>query len=111
MRQAQEKYARKKLIQREQLHDGQWDFIQAISSWNPLRPLAIFSPMGPGSSSNLRTNLIVLAACDTLFFGCGMGAMTVTIIYAEATFMWGNLEVGSTCTMLQSETAVADNVG
>ena len=108
MSQAQEKYARKQSMRREQLRDEQWGFIQAMTSWNPLRPLAIFLPMGQGSSSKLRTNLIVLATCDTVFFGCGMGAMTVTIIYAEMAFQWGNLEVGSKGT--NAKHMVADNV-
>ncbi|KAF8476000.1 tetracycline-efflux transporter-like protein [Kalaharituber pfeilii] len=66
--------------------------VAKLKSWNPLEPLSILFPTGPGSSPRLRTNLIVLAATDTLFFGIGIGGMTVIIIYAELMFGWGNYE-------------------
>ena len=90
MRQAKEKYAHSN---EESDRQGQTGFMQQLKAWNPLQPLAILFPTGPGSSPRLRTNLFVLAACDTLLFGAGVSAMTVVIIYAELAFHWGNYEV------------------
>lgn len=52
------------------------------------RPLKIFFPRGPGSSSALRRNLVVLAAIDFVVFGVAMGAMTVITIYIRKQFHW-----------------------
>lgn len=92
---AQEKYNHQQALREEALRDEPRSYLQRLRSWNPLQPLSILYPTGPGSSPRLRTNLIVLAACDTLFFGVGMGGMTVIIMYAEMVFEWGNYEVNS----------------
>ena len=62
------------------------------TSINLFAPLKILSPRGPGSSSAIRMNLILLSAVDTIMFGVAMGSMTVVILYSEITFGWGNLE-------------------
>lgn len=95
MRLAQEKYNHQQALHEEALRDEPRTYLQRLRSWNPLQPLSILFPRGPGSSPRLRTNLIVLAICDTLFFGVGMGGVTVIIMYAEAAFDWGNYEVHS----------------
>jgi len=56
-------------------------------------PLSILFPTGTGT--RLRLNLVLLAAIDCTFFGVGMGAMTVIIMYAERQFHWRNLEVST----------------
>ncbi|KAL9112774.1 MAG: hypothetical protein Q9227_003077 [Pyrenula ochraceoflavens] len=55
-------------------------------------PLSVLWPKGPGSSFQVRKNLVLLAAIDTAMFGVAMGTMGVIIIYAEYMFDWGNLE-------------------
>lgn len=65
-------------------------------------PLAILVPRGPGSSSVLRANLILLSIVDCIIFGVGMGGMTVILLYAERMFHWGNLEVRFTSLFLPS---------
>lgn len=95
MRLAQEKHAHQQFLREEATGGQPKSYVHAIKLWNPLQPLAILFPTGPGSSPRLRTNLVVLAACDTIFFGVGMSAMTVSIMYAELMFKWGNYEVRS----------------
>ena len=95
MRIAQEKHAHQQSLREQAAGSQPRSYIHAVKSWNPLQPLAIFFPTGPGSSPHLRTNLVVLAACDSIFFGVGMGGLTVAIMYAEMMFKWGNYEVRS----------------
>ena len=96
MRVAQEKYAHQQSLREEAAGSSPRSYFHAIiKSWHPLQPLAILFPTSPGSSSRLRTNLVVLAICDTLFFGTGIGGLTVSIMYAEMMFKWGNYEVRS----------------
>lgn len=67
-----------------------------LGSMHPMsfvRPLSVLFPTGPGSSPRLRLNLMLLAASDTVLFGVGIGAMTVTILFAEVKFGWGDFEV------------------
>jgi len=93
MRIAREKHAHQQSLQEQASGSQPRSYVHAIKSWNPLQPLAVFFPTGPGSSPRLRTNLVLLAACDALFFGVGMSGMTVSIMYAEMMFKWGNYEV------------------
>ena len=93
MRIAQEKHARQQSLREQAAGSQSRGYVYAVTSWNPLRPLTILFPTGPGSSPRLRANLILLATCDTLFFSVGMGGMTVSIMYAEMIFKWGNYEV------------------
>lgn len=55
-------------------------------------PLGVLWPELTAASPLLRRNLVLLAAADTISFGVAMGAMTVTILYGELRFGWGNLE-------------------
>jgi hypothetical protein len=55
---------------------------------NILAPLKILWPTGPGTSNSLRANLILLSAVDTIMFGVGHGAMTVTVYYLGFQFHW-----------------------
>ena len=55
---------------------------------NILAPLKILWPTGPGTSNSLRANLVLLSAVDTIMFGVGHGAMTVTVYYLGFQFHW-----------------------
>lgn len=59
-----------------------------FSRYNPLEPLKVLYPTGPGSSPALRRNMILLAAIDTTMFGVAMGSMTVVIYYTDYQFHW-----------------------
>ncbi|RPB22754.1 putative tetracycline-efflux transporter [Terfezia boudieri ATCC MYA-4762] len=92
MRIAQEKHAHRQSLREQAAGSQVRSYVHAVKLWNPLQSLAIFYPTGPGSSPRLRTNLVVLAACDTIFFGVGISGMPLTIMYAEMMFKWGNYE-------------------
>ncbi|TVY52437.1 putative membrane protein [Lachnellula cervina] len=66
-----------------------------MRSANILAPLKILWPTGPGTSSHLRANLILLAAVDTIMFGVGMGALTVTVYYLGFQFHWKTPETSA----------------
>ncbi|KAH6625747.1 tetracycline-efflux transporter-like protein [Boeremia exigua] len=70
------------------------DWINQLRHINLFRPLKILWPTGPGSSSVVRWNLILLAATDTIMFGIAMGAMGVVIVYTRLQFDWQTLESG-----------------
>lgn len=70
------------------------DWINQLRSTNLFRPLKILWPTGPGSSSAVRWNLVLLAATDTIVFGVAMGAMNVVLVYARRQFGWHELESG-----------------
>ncbi|KAI5811264.1 tetracycline-efflux transporter-like protein [Peziza echinospora] len=90
---AKRKYAHFMNIEEEGLlQDHSGIFLQKIVRMNPLKPLRILYPTGPGSSPRLRLNLMLLAAADALFYGVGMGGVAVIILYAQKTFDWQNYE-------------------
>lgn len=60
----------------------------SMKDLNILAPLSILRPRGPGSSSKLRRNLLVLATIDTMMFGVAMGSMQIVVIYARKRFHW-----------------------
>ncbi|KAL2131654.1 hypothetical protein VTI74DRAFT_4781 [Chaetomium olivicolor] len=62
-----------------------------IKSSNPLAPLEILFPTGPGTA-RLRRNFLVLAFIDMVTLGAAMSAGTVIVMYVEYMFEWGNLE-------------------
>ncbi|KAJ9611530.1 hypothetical protein H2200_004714 [Cladophialophora chaetospira] len=64
------------------------DWWTTIKSYNLFEPLWILRPTGEGSSPELRTNLFLLAAIDTMMFGVAMGTMQIILIYAEYRFGW-----------------------
>ncbi|KAK4210404.1 major facilitator superfamily domain-containing protein [Rhypophila decipiens] len=63
----------------------------SLKTTNPLAPLEILFPRGP-ENRRLRRNLITLALLDTAIIGAAMSAGSVTILYTQDTFNWGNLE-------------------
>ncbi|KAF2791201.1 tetracycline-efflux transporter-like protein [Melanomma pulvis-pyrius CBS 109.77] len=69
-----------------------WDWINQLRSVNLLAPLKILWPTGPGSSSPVRWNLVLLAATDTIMFGVAMGAMSVVVMYMRLQFNWKEFE-------------------
>ncbi|KAF2218890.1 major facilitator superfamily domain-containing protein [Elsinoe ampelina] len=70
------------------------DWIDQLRSINLVAPLKVMWPTGPGSTPELRRNLILLAAVDTLMFGVAMGSMTVILIYVRFQFNWQTYESG-----------------
>jgi MFS family permease len=68
------------------------DWINRLRSFNLLAPLKVLWPTGEGSSPQLRRNLVLLAAVDTIMFGVAMGSMTVVIIYTNYMFGWKTFE-------------------
>lgn len=59
---------------------------------NFLAPLKIIWPTGPGTSSHLRINLVLLSVVDTVLTGVAMGAVTVMLYYSKLQFGWGGFE-------------------
>jgi MFS family permease len=64
----------------------------ALKVANFLAPLKILYPTGPGSSSQVRANLLLLSTVNTIIFGVAMGSGTVIIFYANYAFNWGDFE-------------------
>lgn len=71
-----------------ELRGPDWDWINQLRSINLLAPLKILWPTGPGSSSAVRWNLVLLAATDTIMFSVAMGAMGVLILHMRQQFNW-----------------------
>ena len=59
-----------------------------LLSYNIFEPLWILRPRGEGSSPQLRKNLFLLAAIDTIMFGVAMGTVQIILIYAEYQYGW-----------------------
>jgi MFS family permease len=78
------------------------DWINQLRSINLFEPLKILWPTGPGSSSAVRWNLVLLAATDTIMFGVAMGAMSVILVYTRRQFGWQELESGRYVTIANS---------
>jgi len=55
-------------------------------------PLTVLWPTGKGTNRDVRRNLVLLAAVDTIMFGVAMGSMSVILIYSEYMFNWGTFE-------------------
>ena len=68
------------------------DWITTIRKYNILEPLWVLRPKGPGSSSLLRRNLVLLASIDTMMFGVAMGTMNIILIYAQYRFGWNPVQ-------------------
>jgi len=66
-------------------------FVHSVRTSNPLAPLDILFPTGPGTAL-LRRNFLVLAFVDMVTLGAAMSAGTVIVMYVEYMFEWGNLE-------------------
>ncbi|KAK3318468.1 major facilitator superfamily domain-containing protein [Apodospora peruviana] len=65
--------------------------MRSIKTANPLAPLDILFPKGPGAKK-LRRNLLTLAAIDTSILGAAMSTGGVIVLYTQDKFGWGNLE-------------------
>jgi MFS family permease len=86
--------AQKKHILANILVGPEWDVINTIRSMNILEPLKILLPTGPGTTSALRQNLVLLASVDTIVFGVAMGVLQVLILYLYYQFGWKSYESG-----------------
>ncbi|KAJ4298130.1 hypothetical protein N0V90_006029 [Kalmusia sp. IMI 367209] len=95
---AREKYRE----ERERLGGLDPDWIDQLRSINLFEPLKILWPTGPGTSSSLRRNLVLLAATDTISFGIAMGAMGVVVVYTRRQFDWQELESGKFVSIVNS---------
>ena len=69
---------------------------------NPLAPLKVLWPTGPGASPALRRNLFFLAAVDTIVFGVAMGSMMIIIVYTNYMFGWETFESGRFMSIVNS---------
>lgn len=66
-------------------------FIRSFWTSNPLAPLEILFPAGPGTA-RLQRNFLLFAFIDVIILGAAFSASTVIVMYAEYMFEWGNLE-------------------
>jgi len=71
---------------------GRPSLLSSLNVAKILEPLKILWPTGKGTSLQLRLNLILLSAVDTIIFGVAMSAITTVIYYAEFRFGWGDYE-------------------
>ncbi|KAF2150688.1 major facilitator superfamily transporter [Myriangium duriaei CBS 260.36] len=85
-----QQHARDKHRQAKLHHSTDW--IESLREINLIAPLKVLWPTGPGATSDLRRNLVLLASIDTLVFGVAMGSMTVTLIYVRQVFGWETYE-------------------
>ena len=65
--------------------------VHSVRTSNPLAPLDILFPAGPGTAK-LRRNFLVLAFIDMIMMGAALSAGSVIVLYVEYMFEWGNLE-------------------
>lgn len=86
-------------------HGGSW--LSAALSSNPLAPLRILWPTGPGTSTRLRLNMVALAICDATILGAAFAAGSCLILYSEYMFSWGNLETSRFVSALSMVRVVA----
>jgi len=77
----------------DRFNNGQGGWKATLKRANILAPLSILYPTGPGSSSAIRTNLILLSAVDTIIFGVAMGSMTVVVYYMGHQFSWDTPQI------------------
>jgi MFS family permease len=94
--------AREKHREEVERQDPAGDWINQLRSINLFRGLDVLWPTGPGSSSAVRWNLLLLAATDTIMFGVAMGAMSVVLVYTRRQFEWHELESGRFTTIVNS---------
>jgi MFS family permease len=59
---------------------------------NIFKPLSILSPPRDQTSDITRTNLVLLAAVDTVVFGVTLGSASIVVMYSEFMFKWGNFQ-------------------
>lgn len=99
---ARDKYAKKKEAEADPpawvsdlgsstFGSGLGKVLNAIKTANPFAPLKVLLPPGP-KNTQVRRNLVILAAVDMILLGCVMGMGTITILYSEYVFGWGTVE-------------------
>lgn len=71
---------------RDSVSQGQSTWRSKLRNFNFVEPLNIL--YAPGSPPEVRKNLLLLAATDTIVFGVHMGAMVVILIYSNYVFGW-----------------------
>ncbi|KAF2126051.1 MFS general substrate transporter [Dothidotthia symphoricarpi CBS 119687] len=76
------------------------DWINQLRHVNLFAPLKILWPTGPGTSSAVRRNLVLLAAIDTIVFSVAMGGMGVVLVYTRRQFGWQDVETGHFVTIV-----------
>lgn len=59
---------------------------------NIFKPLSILFPPRDQTSDITRTNLVLLAAVDTVVFGVTLGSASIVVMYSEFMFKWGNFQ-------------------
>ncbi|KAF5848466.1 hypothetical protein GGP41_005825 [Bipolaris sorokiniana] len=99
---ARQEAAREKYQEEIERHEPAADWINQLRSVNLFGPLKILWPTGPGTSSAVRWNLVLLAATDTIMFGVAMGAMSVVLVYTRRQFDWHEFESGRFTTIVNS---------
>jgi MFS family permease len=77
----------------DRFNSGRTGWAATLKRANILAPLKILFPTGPGTSSALRANLILLSTVDTIIFGVAMGAMTVVVYYMGYQFGWDTAQI------------------
>ncbi|KAE9370812.1 MFS general substrate transporter [Stipitochalara longipes BDJ] len=86
----------------DRFNNGPVGWKATLKRANILAPLKILYPTGPGSSSAIRRNLILLSAVDTIIFGVAMGSMTVVVYYMGYQFHWTTPEISVFTSMVMS---------
>jgi MFS family permease len=92
--QAREKYAAE-IDEFSDFGHGGNPWYLMLKKANIFEPLRVLFPTGPGTSSSLRANLILLSAVDTIIFGVAMGAMTVVVYYLGFQFGWTTVDISA----------------
>lgn len=80
----------KKMNLGQRLTAGTW--LEAIRRAHPFAPLAVLWPTEPGTSKQLRINLVALATTDMIIMGAMVAAGAVIVYYSELMFNWGTVE-------------------
>lgn len=80
---------------------------KALRIVNPLAPLRMLWPRGPGTSPPLRRNLVALALSDTIIMTSSMGAGPVILLYSRHVFQWNTLMASQFISALSSVRVVA----
>ncbi|KAJ5056739.1 hypothetical protein J3E72DRAFT_221417 [Bipolaris maydis] len=99
---ARQEAAREKYQEEIERNEPTADWINQLRSVDLFGPLKILWPTGPGTSSAVRWNLVLLAATDTIMFGVAMGAMSVVLVYTRRQFDWHEFESGRFTTIVNS---------
>lgn len=94
--------AREKAREEADAQDPASDWINQLRSINLFQPLKVLWPTGPGSSSAVRRNLVVLSAVDTIMFGVAMSATAVVLVYVRREFNWHERESGLYATIVNA---------